>query len=186
MSVDLMRRLFTVEEYHKMAQAGILTEDERVELIEGEILEMSPIGRRHAAHVKRLNKLFNQRLGDRVLVGVQDPVILSDLCEPEPDLSLLQPRPDFYEAGHPQPQDVFLLVEVADSTVETDQYVKVPTYAKSDIVEVWLVNITQQCLEVYRQPSRDGYQNEQKYQRGQTVSMQAFPDVTITVNEVLG
>ena len=185
MTVHVMRRLFTVEEYHKMAEAGIFTEDDRVELIEGEILEMSPIGRRHAAHVKRLNKLFNQRLGDRVLVGVQYPVILSDFSEPEPDLSLLQPRADFYEAGHPQPEDVFLLVEVADSTVETDQYVKVPTYAKSGIVEVWLVNIDQQCLK-YRQPSRDGYQTEQKYQRGQTVSIQAFPDVTITVDEILG
>lgn len=145
MTVPVMRRLFTVEEYHKMAEAGIFTEDDRVELIEGEILEMSPIGRIHAAHVKRLNKLFNQRLGDRVLVGVQDPVILSDFSEPEPDLSLLQPRADFYEAGHPQPEDIFLLVEVANSTVETDQYVKVPTYAKSGIVEVWLVNIDEQC-----------------------------------------
>lgn len=141
MSVHVRRRLFTVEEYHKMAEAGILAEDDRVELIEGEIFQMSPIGRRHAAHVKRLNKLFNQRMGDRVLVSVQDPVILSDLSKPEPDLSLLKPHPDFYEAGHPQPEDVFLLVEVSDSTVENDQYEKVPTYAKSDIVEVWLVNI---------------------------------------------
>ncbi|HEY9638237.1 MAG TPA: Uma2 family endonuclease [Coleofasciculaceae cyanobacterium] len=186
MPVELLRRKFTVEQYHQMAQAGILTENDRVELIRGEIVEMSPIGRRHAACVNRLNALFNQRLAQAVIVGVQNPVELDDSSEPQPDLVLLRRRADFYEAGHPQPQDIFLLVEVADTTVEFDREVKIPLYAKDGISEVWLVDINAQCLEVYRQPSPNGYQNIQKYYRGQSVFVQAFPEVSFTLDEVLG
>ena len=186
MSVELLRRKFTLEEYHQMAASGILTEDDRVELIRGEIVEMSPIGRFHAACVRRLIRLFSQRLGDRALVDAQDPVELEDNSEPQPDLTLLQLRDDFYAGGHPQSEDIFLLVEVADTTVETDRQVKIPLYAEYNIREVWLVDIKKECLEVYRQPSPNGYQEIQKYQRGQTVSVQAFPDVIFTVDEVLG
>ena len=184
--LQLLRRKFTVEQYHRMVSSGILTEDDRVELIKGEIIEMSPVGRRHAAHVKRLNKLFSRQLGDRALVGIQDPVELDDTSEPQPDVSLLQPRPDFYEARHPQSQDIFLLVEVSDTTAEYDREVKIPLYAEDKIVEVWLVDINEQCLEVYRQPSADGYQDVQKFYRSQTLSIQAFSDIEITVDEILG
>ena len=186
MSVQLQRLQFTVDEYHRMESAGILTEDDRVELIEGEIVQMSPIGRRHAACVNRLNRLFSQRLGARAIVAVQNPVELSSRSEPQPDLALLQTRPDFYESGHPQPEDVFLLVEVADTTAESDREVKVPLYARSAIAEVWLVDIDRQCLEVYLMPSLNGYQNERKYQRGETLFVQAFSDVSFTVDEILG
>ena len=186
MVIQLLRRRFTVEEYHQMAEFGILTEDDRVELINGEIVEMSPIGRRHAAHVKRLNKLFSDKLGQRTLVGVQDPIELNDRSEPQPDLVLLQPRADFYEAGHPQPQDILLLVEVADTTAEFDREVKIPLYANSRVSEVWLVNINEQCLEVYREPNSNGYGNVQKLRRGQSLFVQAFPDFELTVDEVLG
>ncbi len=186
MPVELLRRKFSVEHYHQMAQAGILTEDDRVELIRGEIVEMSPIGRRHAACVNRLNALFNQRLAQAVIVGVQNPVELDDNSEPQPDLALLRPRPDFYEAGHPRPEDILLLVEVADTTVEFDREIKIPLYAEDGISEVWLVDINAQCLDVYRQPSPNGYQDIQKYQRGQSVFVQVFPNVSFTVDEVLG
>ncbi len=186
MPVELLRRKFTVKQYHQMAQAGILTEDDRVELIRGEIVEMSAVGRRHAACVNRLNALFYQRLAEVVIVGVQNPVELDDNSEPQPDLALLQPRPDFYEAGHPQSEDILLLVEVADTTVESDRDVKIPLYAENGITEVWLVDINAQCLEVYRQPSDNGYLNIQNYYRGQTVFVQAFPNVSFTVDEVLG
>ena len=186
MPVELLRRKFTVKQYHQMAQAGILTEDDRVELIRGEIVEMSPVGRRHAACVKRLNALFNQRLAQAVIVGVQDPVELDDNSEPQPDLSLLRRRADFYEAGHPQVSDILLLVEVADTTVESDREVKIPLYASSGIAEVWLVDINEECLEVYRQPSPNGYKVIQKYYRGQNLTIQAFSDVSFTVDEVLG
>lgn len=186
MSAQLLRRRFTVEQYHQMVEAGILTADDRVELIEGEIIEMSPIGRHHAACVKRLIRLFSQRVGERAIVAAQDPVELSDRSEPQPDFVLLQPRPDFYEAGHPYPQDILLLVEVADTTVESDREVKIPLYARSGIVEVWLVNINQQAIEVHREPAFNCYGNVQHFQRGQQLSVQAFPDISLTVDEILG
>lgn len=182
MSVQLLRRKFTLEQYHKMAESGILTENDRVELIRGEIIEMSPIGRRHAACVRRLHKLFSEKLSLLAIVDTQNPVELSDRSEPQPDVVLLQPRPDFYEAGHPKAKDIFLLVEVADTTAETDRDVKIPLYAENGISEVWLVNINEQCVEVYREPLSTGYQNVQKFQRGQTLSIQAFPDIDITVD----
>lgn len=186
MSVQLLRRKFTVEQYHKMAESGILTENDRVELIQGEVIEMSPIGRRHASCVARLTRLFTLRLGETAIVWPQNPIELDDTSEPQPDLTLLQPRPDFYESGHPQPEDIFLIVEVADTTAKSDREVKIPLYAKDNIAEVWLVDINQQCLEVYRQPSPTGYQNVQTFHRGQTIAIQAFPDIEIMVDEVLG
>jgi Uma2 family endonuclease len=186
MSVQLLKRKFTVEQYHKMAESGILTEDDRVELIRGEIVEMSPIGRRHAACVSRLVRLFTQRLETRVIVSPQNPVELDNTSQPQPDVALLQPRADFYESGHPQSSDIFLLVEVADTTIEIDREIKIPLYAEDNIAEVWLVDINEQCLEVYRQPAPIGYQSIQKFQRGQTLSIQAFPDIEITVDEILG
>jgi Uma2 family endonuclease len=186
MSIQLLRRRFTVEQYHQMAEAGILTENDRVELLDGEIVEMSPIGRRHAACVDRLNRLFGSRLGERAIVRVQNPIELSDRSEPQPDIVLLQPREDFYEAGHPQPQDILLLVEVADTTAEFDREVKIPLYASSRIAEVWLVDINGQCLEIYREPGANGYQNVQKLLRGQSIFIQAFPDINLTVDEILG
>ncbi len=186
MPVQLLRRKFTVSEYQRMVDSGILTENDRVELIRGEIIEMSPIGRRHAACVNRLVRLFTQRLGDRAIVSPQNPVELDDTSQPQPDVALLQPRPDFYELRHPQASDIFLLVEVADTTVEADREIKIPLYAQDSISEAWLVNINQQCIEVYQQPTSTGYQNIQIFQRGQSLSIQAFPDVEITVDEVLG
>lgn len=158
MSAKLLKRLFTVEEYERMVQANILTAAERVELLNGEIVEMSPIGTRHAACVKRLNQLFSQILNGRALVGVQDPIRLSDSSQPQPDLTLLQPRSDFYATAHPQPQDVLLIVEVADASADYDRQVKISLYAQAGIIEVWLVNLAEQYIEVYRQPSVNGYQ----------------------------
>ncbi|NES03443.1 MAG: Uma2 family endonuclease [Okeania sp. SIO2F4] len=186
MSVELLRRLFTVDECYKMLEAGILTENERLELIRGEILVMYPISPPHAACVKRLTELFILRLAKTVTVRVQNPIKLNDNSEPQPDVSLLQRRPDFYETQHPQPENVFLLIEVSDTTVKYDQEVKIPLYAENNIVEVWLVNLTEKCLEVYRQPTANGYEIVQTFQRGETVTIQALPNVTFTVDEILG
>ncbi len=186
MTVQLLRRKFTIEQYHKMVESGILTEDDRVELIRGEIIDMSPIGTKHAACVKRLNKLLSQKLRDRVLIAIQDPVELNDNSEPQPDVALLKPRDDFYATAHPQPQDIFLLIEVSDSTVVYDREVKIPLYAEANIIEVWLVNINEQIVEVYQQPTAAGYQLMQKFTRGETLSIPGFSDVYITVNEIFG
>lgn len=169
-----------------MAETGILGESDRVELIEGEVVEMPPISSRHAAPVRRLIRLFSQRVGERAILGVQDPVELSDRSEPLPDIALLPPRADFSESGHPQPEEIFLLVEVADTTVESDRKIKVPLYASTNIAEVWLVDIDEQAVEVYREPAPNDYQNLQKFQRGQNLSPQALPDIQITVDEILG
>ncbi|WP_017721776.1 Uma2 family endonuclease [Kamptonema formosum] len=186
MSLELLRRQFTVKTYQKMIEAGIFTEEDRVELIRGEIIEMTPIGRRHAAYVNRLVTLFTGCLGNRAIVAPQNPVELGERSQPQPDVALLQPRPDFYEAVYPQPENIFLLVEVADTAVESDRLVKIPLYAEEGILEVWLVDINEECVEVYRQPAPAGYQEVRKCRRGDSLSLLAFPDITIIADEVLG
>ncbi|MGD1702925.1 Uma2 family endonuclease [Dapis sp. BLCC M229] len=186
MSVQLLRRLFTVEQYYKMLEAGVFNENERVELIRGEIINMSPMGYHHAGRLNRLNELFFLRLAQTVTIGIQVPVRLNNTSEPQPDVSLLQRRPDFYETQLPQPENVFLLIEVSDTTIKYDREVKVPLYAENNIVEVWLVNLTEKCLEVYRQPTANGYQTVQTFQKGESLTIQALPNVTFTVDEILG
>lgn len=186
MTTQLIKRLFIVKEYHHMIEAGILTKDHKVELIRGEIVQMAAVGRRHTSHVNRLTELFYTRLLSRVTIGVQDPVELDDYSEPEPDISLLRRRDDFYESGHPQSEDILLIVEVADATAETDRNIKIPLYAENNIVKVWLVDIKEPCVVVYREPSPSGYQNIHRFQRGQTLSILAFPDIQIVVDNVLG
>jgi Uma2 family endonuclease len=185
-AVQLLRRRFAVEEYHRMAEAGILTEDDRVELIEGEIVEMAPIGSRHAACVKRLNRLFSQRVGERAIVDVQNPIRLGQHSEPQPDLSLLRPRQDFYASAHPGPQDVLLVIEVAETSADYDRQVKAPLYARAGVPELWLVDLQGQALEVFRSPTAAGYQETQRLSRGQLLSPQALDDLKVPVAEILG
>lgn len=186
MAVQVLRRRFTVEEYYRMAQAGILNEDDRVELIEGEIIEMAPIGSRHAAHVKGLNRLFSQQVGQEVLISVQDPVRLSERSEPQPDIALLRFRPDLYATSHPGPADVLLLIEVADATVEYDREVKAPLYAREGIREFWLVDLPGERIEVYRDPSPEGYRQVRTVQRGERLSPEAFPGLELSAEDILG
>jgi len=186
MAVPVSRRLFTVDEYYRMAQAGILHEDDRVELIEGEIIEMAAIGSRHAACVDRLNQLFSGRVAGRAIVRVQNPIRLSQHTEPQPDLALLRPRPDFYATGHPGPQDVFLVVEVADTSVGFDRETKLPLYARVGIPEAWLVNLSEDRLDLYRRPTSTGYQALQRLERGRRVSPLAFADLVCAVDDILG
>ncbi|MDB9518549.1 Uma2 family endonuclease [Roseofilum reptotaenium CS-1145] len=183
----LLKRLFTVEEYHKMGTAGILSAGDRTELIRGEIVQMSPMGPVHAAYVDRLNRILNRLLlsqfGEQAWVRVQSPILLDNTSEPEPDLCLLRPRDDFYEEGHPQPEDIFLLVEVADSTLRGDKQIKIPLYAQAQIPEVWLVNIPERCLEVYRQPTPEGYQQVQRLEAGE-IAVQLLPDIRFRIEEI--
>lgn len=186
MSVTGARRRFTVKEYHRMALVGILREDDRIELLEGEVIEMSPIGSRHAACVDRLTEVFSERLRRRATIRVQNPIRLGEDSEPQPDLALVQPRPDFYASFHPEPQDVFLLIEVADTSEEHDREVKIPLYARWGIPEVWLVDLAGDAIEVYRGPGPDGYREVYRVRRGESLSIQAFPDIVLAVEEVLG
>ncbi|SRR5579884_1618999 len=186
MALQLTRRRFTVDEYHRMARAGILGEDDRVELIDGEIIEMAPIGRRHAGCVKCSNWLFGQGLGDRAIVSVQDPVRLTEHNEPQPDIALLRPRPDFYSGAHPGPADILLIVEVAATSAVLDRRVKLPLYTGSGIPEVWLVDLGKETIRAYRDPSPDGYRTARTFRRGERLSPLAFPDLQLAVAEILG
>jgi Uma2 family endonuclease len=182
----LLTHKFTVEQYHKMADVGILSNQDRVELIAGEIIQMSPIGVKHASSVNRLNRIFNKKLGDKVLVSIQNPIQLSEISEPQPDVVLLKYQEDFYEDKIPQSEDIYLIVEVADTTIKYDRETKVPLYAKKNIIEVWLVDLNSNALEVYRQPAQGGYQTVQTLKSGETLAPVSFPEIRFSVGEILG
>ena len=186
MAVEIARRRFTVDEYHRMGQAGILREDDRVELIDGEIVEMTPIGSPHAACVTRLAHAFFAMVGRHAAVRVQNPIALGATSEPQPDLALVRPRADFYAGGHPGPGDVWLVVEVADTSLTFDRTVKVPLYARAGIPEVWVVDLAGQRVEVYRRPAGGLYADVQRHERGQRLVCAAFPDLALSVDEALG
>ena len=185
MSVQTQRRLFTVKEYHLMSEAGVFGNNERVELIEGEIIQMAAIGKRHAARVDRLANYFYREVRKPAIIRVQNPICLNDKSEPQPDLVLVQTRADFYEESLPNSQDILLLVEVSDSTIDFDRDVKVPNYARSGIQEVWLWDLEVNCLEVYRSPTANGYSSMQKIAGGAIVSPLAFPELQVSVDLIL-
>ena len=183
----LTRRRFTVEEYHRMGEAGVLPEDSRIELIAGDIVVREPIGSRHAGTVNRLNRLWTSRLGERAVVQIQNPIELpKEDSEPQPDVTLLRPRADFYTAAHPVAADVLLLIEVADSTLAVDRRVRMPLYARAAIHEAWLLDLTADRVEVYRAPTADGYQQLVRLERGQRVAPEAFPALIVGVEDLLG
>ncbi|MGH2376231.1 MAG: Uma2 family endonuclease, partial [bacterium] len=175
MAVQVTRRRFTVDEYYRMADAGIFSEDDRVELIEGEIVEMVAIGSRHAGSVGKFNRILSRRVGDAALVWVQNPIRLSEHSELRPDLALLRPRPDFYTSAHPGPEDVLLLIEVAESSVDYDREVKVPLYARYRVREYWLIDLPKGVVEVYRGPTPEGYRETQTVRRGGQLTIEALP-----------
>jgi Uma2 family endonuclease len=180
------RYLFTAEQYHQMGEAGVFLPGDRVELIEGEIIAMNPIGDPHAGGVNRLNRLIDRRIGDDALVAIQNPVRLALRNEPEPDLAILRFRADFYASKGPTPEDVLLLIEVADSSVAFDRNVKARLYARYNIPEYWLVDLGRQRVTVFRQPSPEGYRSMQVHERGATLKLAELSDVTVTVDEILG
>lgn len=184
MATPIPRRKFTVEQYYQMAETGILAPDERVELIEGEIIEMSPIGPRHAMCVDRLVQLFVERLGRTVHLRSQNPVRLSNYSEPEPDITLAK-RID-YSTRHPQGDDIFLTIEVSDSTLEKDRTLKQKVYANANIPEFWIVNLPEDVIEVYHKPAGDIYQDVQRFSREAELTPQLLPNLTLKGEEILG
>ncbi len=180
------RRRFTIDEYHRMGETGVLSEDERVELLDGEIVEMSPIGSSHAACVDRLNALFARRLAGRAIVRVQSPIVLNRHSEPQPDLCLLAPRADYYSTKHPRPRDVLLALEVMDARRGYDRTLKLPLYARTELREVWLVDLRGEALEVYTRPALRGYRQHHRLVRGRVVSPLAFPRLRVRVADILG
>lgn len=186
MSAQLERHLFTVEDYYRMASAGILQPHDRVELIEGEIINMSPIGSPHAGCVMCLMNLFVRLLGDKANINSQNPVRLSDLSEPQPDVAVLKPRADFYRNAHPTPGDVLLLVEVSDTTLDYDRKTKLPLYANSGIAEYWIIDLNAEAIEIYTEPANGTYMQTQIVKRGENLVLHAAGDITINANDILG
>ena len=178
------RRRFSREEYYRMAEAGILGEDDRVELIEGEIVEMSPIGDRHVAFVMNLGRLLTLRLGDRAFLSVQNPVVLTADTEPQPDLAVLRPRA--YKERKPHADDVLLLIEVADTSLAYDRTTKLRLYAQAGIPEYWIVDCATESLEVYRDPSGENYRDVVRISVPATLRPQTFPHVDLTLAEIFG
>lgn len=169
-----------------MGTTGILGEDDRVELLDGEIVQMAPIGPVHAAVVDRLTRLLVLHLGERAIVRVQNPVRIPPYSEPEPDLQLLAPRDDFYQSGHPGPPDVRLAIEVADSSIATDRAIKVPLYARAGFAEVWIVDLSGRRVIVNREPVDGFYTRIDVARPGDAVQPIAFRDLSLSVNEILG
>lgn len=176
--------LLTVDDYHKMGEAGILQEDDRVELIEGELIDMAPIGSGHAGEVIGLTSLLGTALAGRALVSVQNPVRLGTYSEPQPDIAILRYRPDFYRASLPQPEDVLLLIEVADTTVPYDREIKIPLYARHGIPEVWLIDLQAECVEIYLQPSNDGYRQILRPAKDERIAPSLLSDVSVLIADL--
>lgn len=180
--VELPRRRFTWEEYHRMGETGVLGPEDRVELIEGEIIVMTPIGLRHAACLAELNRRLVPAIGDRALLWPQNPVRLPRDTEPQPDIVLLRPRADRYTTGSARPEDVLLLVEIADTSYRYDRRVKLPLYARAGVAEMWIVDLVHDVVEVYRQPSETGYALSDRVERGGQVAPAALADVVLVVD----
>ncbi len=185
-TLEVQRKTWTVDEYHRMIEVGILGQSDRLELLAGEIVATMPIGSRHAACVDRTGDLLVQRSQGRYRVRRQNPVTLDDASEPEPDLALVRPRDDYYATAHPGPADVLLLVEVADSSLLYDRRLKIPLYAGADIRETWLVDLIADAVEVHTEPGPDCYAAVQLMQRGEEVRSATVPNLVLAVDDLLG
>ena len=185
MGIEISRRLFNVHEYHRMVEAGILSERERVELIRGEILTMSPIGPPHSGTVMRALNGLIPLVGNLAIVGVQGPVCLGDWDEPQPDIYLLRPRDDFYTAQHAGPSDIFLILEIADSSLDYDRTVKVSLYGETGVPEYWVADITNDCVWTYSEIKDRHYQVVRQFRRGNSIIPKLLPGCAIPVDILL-
>jgi len=185
MNLAPKKHRISVSEWHKMGTINIFPPDARLELIEGEIIDMAPIGPSHAACVRHFIELFSIQKGKTALLDVQNPIMLGDASEPEPDLTLLHPAAHFYREIHPTAEDIFLLIEVSDTTIQHDREKKIPIYAKNGILECWLVDLNEFQVEVYLNPTTDGYLNQQIFGLEQTLIPSQLPHIKIPVSEIL-
>lgn len=181
------RHRLTVEDYHRMAEAGIFALADRIELIDGDLIDMAPIGQGHAAMVSGLNRALVMACGDRAIVSPQNPVRLDRSSEPQPDFAVLRPRADFYATGAPPgPSDVWLLVEVADSSLQFDRTVKLPLYARAGIPEVWIVDLKRRRLDAYRTPLGDRYPDTSEHRSGERLALAAAPGIVVALEMAFG
>ena len=185
MAVNISRRRFSVADYARLRETGILTEDDRVELIDGEIRQMAPIGPVHAGTVNHLAAMINSQLGPEFTISIQNPVELTDYSEPQPDLAVVRAREDYYKQSHPTPADVLLVIEVADESEEYDRQEKIPRYAAAGIPEAWLVALNRRTIEQYTEPRSDRYCSVRILEPGDLLASQSVPGVQLAVKEIL-
>ena len=183
--VELNTRKFTVEEYYRMAEVGILLPDERVELVNGEIILMPPIGSRHGSGVDRFNHYFPQDSRQRIIVRSQGAIHINQDSEPEPDITLLRFREDLYADSQPRPADILLVMEVSDSTLSFDRGPKLEMYARAGIPETWIMNLPEDRIEVFTEPGPEGYARHAIYRRGDRISPTSAADVEFAVEDLL-
>lgn len=178
---------FSAKEFFKMANAGVFDEDDRAELVDGEIFDMAAIGSHHAGCVISLTRAFTQNAGNRIFVSVQNPVQLDVLSVFQPDLAILLPREDFYTESHPTPKDVLLIIEVSDSSVDYDRNVKIPRYAQAGVLEVWQVNLMYGLVDTFSDldPENARYRSMNRFSPGQRIVPSQLPDVTLEVSDIL-
>jgi Uma2 family endonuclease len=186
MSQQLAKHWITADEYERMGAAGIFPQDARLELLEGEIYEMSPIGSRHAACVTLLQQLLTLKFVNKLIVISQNPIQLDDFSEPQPDVALLRWRDDFYRHAHPTPTDVLLVIEVADTTLDSDRRYKLPLYAKAGIPEAWLVNLPDETIELYAEPSNGAYQLAATFKHDEAAHSHTIAGLRVGVAAVIG
>jgi Uma2 family endonuclease len=181
-----VRHAFTVDEWHRMSDVGLFGEDARMELLDGEVIEMAPIGSRHGGCVTYLARSLITAAGTGAVVAIQNPIRLDERSEPQPDLSVLTPRPDGYRQSHPTPSEVLLVIEVSETTLAYDRDRKARHYAASGIRECWIVDIEGKQLLVMRQPTRGGYLEVRSLGRGDQVEVEAYPEISLAVGDILG
>jgi len=186
MALRLLPGPFTIETYHRLAELGVLDEDDRVELLDGQIVAMTPVGSRHAAAVGRLTRVFGERAGNRSIVWVQNPIVVSQTWEPQPDVCLLRPRDDFYAAAHPRADAALLVIEVAETSLERDRDVKIPRYAAAGIPEAWLMDLAADTVTTYREPGPEGYGEIVTLSRAETLRPVLLPGLAVGVDDILG
>jgi Uma2 family endonuclease len=186
MEIEVTKKLFTVDEFNRMAEVGIFGPKPRIELIEGEIIEMAPIGMRHMGCVNRATALLITRLGARAVISVQNAVVLSNYTEPQPDIVVAKPRDSYYGDKYIAPEDTFLVIEVSDTTVRYDRDRKMPLYAKAKVPEVWIENLQNDVVLVYRDPDPKGYKTALTLHRGEALTIAAFPEIQFKVEDFLG
>lgn len=178
----IKRRQITVDDYHRMGEIGLIGPDERVELIEGEMIDMAPIGSDHASIVNKLNGLLVQAVKEKGILSVQNPVRLSNRTEPEPDFAVLKPRADFYNKQLPTAVDTLLIVEVSNTSERYDREIKLPLYANHGVPEVWLISIERKTLSIYKTPIGDRYQHEQTTDAPGIIALSSLPDVSVDLS----
>jgi len=186
MQIEVTKRLFTVDEYYRMGEVGIIGPEERTELIDGEVIRMSPPGNRHIACVNRANAAFVEAFGKRAIVSVQNPLRLNIYNEPQPDIVVLQPRADFYDSTRLAPEHTYFVLEISDTSLTFDRKIKLARYATFGVPEVWIADLKHDLLLVFRDAESDSYKSSLTLRRNGSISPLAFPDAVFKAEQLLG